>query len=482
MNFRATQAAQWIRTGALVLVALAAIAVNVIRFSSLEHSPPGFHVDELSGAVTVQCLETEGVDAVGSPYPLFADLKYGSPKPPTYIYPAILWTRVFGHSIASYRGLTAFFTVLGLIMLFGLARRMFGGEAALWAVVTATLSPTVFQISRVALEPVLAPFFIMAGMYCYLGPGPYRGAVAGGVMFALAMYSYPPARLFVPLFLLLFVACRWMQGQRRPGPVVAMGIALILVNIPLVRGTLSGEYMGRFNKIGIFSEKFLSEQGKSGRISDIVGIFFGNYAQHLDPDFLFVSGDKNLVYSTGRFGLLGWPEMLALALGFIVILAGVFRVITGRSQVDRSGVWTGVLLAGGVLLAIVPAALTWQDIPHALRMFLYWPFLSLGCGWILAVVCRRIPWLAPGILATVVVFGAVYLKHYFQVYPQRAYYMFSTFTKEEALAARTQEDWLKFIYRYRRQDYHARYYMMNYLKGQTCSSSQRAWQEVHKIP
>ncbi|MCA9395493.1 MAG: glycosyltransferase family 39 protein [Candidatus Omnitrophica bacterium] len=482
MNFRATQAVKVMHAGALVVAALVILAVNVIRFAGLEQSPPGFHVDELSGAVTVQCLETEGVDATGKPYPLFANLNYGSPKPPTYLYPAILWTRLFGHSIGSYRAFSAFITVMAIGMLFALARRMFGWEAAVWAALTASLSPTVFQISRVALEPGLAPFFVMAGIFCLLGRRPYVGAVLGGLMFALAMYSYPPARLFVPLFLMLFVVTRWLRGSRRLGPVFALGAALVIVNIPLVLGTLSGEYMGRFNKIGIFSEEFLAEQGKARRLKDIAGIFVQNYAQHLRPDFLFINGDENFVYSTGRFGLLGWLDMLALALGIVLVIFEVCRSTRGASRLKLSDITVSVELIGGILLAIVPAALTWQDIPHSLRMLLYWPFLALLSGWVLSTLCRRAPFVAPVILAVAVGFGTVYLRHYFKVYPERAYYMFSTFTKDEALSARTQEDWMKFMYRYRRQDYHTRYYMMNFLKGQTCASSQRAWQEVHKIP
>ena len=50
------------------------ITVNTFRFYKLEESPPGFHVDELATAVTIQCFATEGKDSLGRPLSLFNDL------------------------------------------------------------------------------------------------------------------------------------------------------------------------------------------------------------------------------------------------------------------------------------------------------------------------------------------------------------------------------------------------------------------------
>lgn len=471
-----------LRYGALTAAVILILLVNVLRFIGLDKSPPGFHVDELSGAVTVQCLEQEGVDAVGTPYPLFANLKYGSPKPPTYLYPAILWTRVFGHSIASYRAFSALITVLSLLALFMVAARLFDRETAVWCMLLGSLSPTVFQISRVGLEPGLAPLFLLGGIYFYWGKPRLWESAVSGALFAAAMYSYPPARLFVPVFVVLLVATRWGQGQRGFAHPAVMAASLCVVNIPLVRGTLSGEYMGRFEKIGIFSPEFWADQGKPGSMTDVAGIFWHNFAAHLSPDYLFVHGDENLVYSTGRFGLLGWADVLALVCAGIILVVAAARLIRGSVRFDQERTATALLFAGSILLAIVPAALTWQDIPHSLRMILYWPFLALLGGWSLATASRRVPASGLAFVTVAGLFAAVYFPHYFHVYPERSYYMFNGFTKDEALAAKSQTDWLKFLYRYRRQDYHARYYMMNYMDGQTCSSSQKVWKEVHKIP
>jgi len=468
----------WLTCSAILLIV---VAVNVIRFIGLEQSPPGFHVDELSGAVTVQCLSQEGIDALDNRYPLFADLNYGSPKPPTYIYPAVLWTKLFGYSIFSFRALSGFITVLSIIGLFFLSARLFSIHTAYWVILTASVSPFVFQVSRIALEACLAPCFIIWGIYFFVCSDKYINAVISGVFFCAAMYSYPPARLFIPLLILPLIYLRWNLKQRNFYFIGIVLIALALLSIPLVAGTLNGEYTGRFSKIGIFSEEFLAKLGKSKTVADLTGIFIHNYLKHLNPDFLFFSGDTNYVYSTGHFGLLSWLDSAAFLTGGIFLIFYVIRKVKNKTAVSQSRAGAVIFLTAGIVLSIVPSALTWQDIPHSLRIICIWPFLSLLTGYIVAQLSEKIPPAQYLVIVLVGVFVWIYGKHYFNVYPAQAYWMFNSNTKEEVLNAKTKEDWMKFMVRYRHQNFHLRYYLMNYLKGQNCSSTQKIWKEVHKI-
>src|SRR5438105_1036733 len=110
------------------LMILTIIVVNILRFWQLDNVPYGFNVDEMSGAVTVACMETEGVDAHLHPHPLFFEQHYGTPKPPIYTYPAIVWSKIFGHKVESLRGFTAFFNILTIVGLFLLARLIAGNS------------------------------------------------------------------------------------------------------------------------------------------------------------------------------------------------------------------------------------------------------------------------------------------------------------------------------------------------------------------
>ena len=72
------------------------------------------------------------------------------------------------------------------------------------------------------------------------------------------------------------------------------------------------------------------------------------------------------------------------------------------------------------------------------------------------------------------------LKPLFILYPQESKGWFSYWTKEEALNAKTGEDWLKFMVHYKEQDYHFRYYLMNY-HGESCSSSRAKWIKMREM-
>src|SRR5579863_7387082 len=87
----------------LGLIILVVLVLNILRFWKLDAIPDGFHVDEVGSAVTMQCFSERGCDAELNPWPLFGSMEYGQDKPPTYVYPGILWTKIFGTTVASLR-------------------------------------------------------------------------------------------------------------------------------------------------------------------------------------------------------------------------------------------------------------------------------------------------------------------------------------------------------------------------------------------
>ncbi len=78
------------------------------------------------------------------------------------------------------------------------------------------------------------------------------------------------------------------------------------------------------------------------------------------------------------------------------------------------------------LCGILPAALTWEAIPHALRSIGAWPFFSLlGAG---LLVLGEARWRAAraGACAVAVLHGALMLFVYFRLYPPLAQGAFSS--------------------------------------------------------
>lgn len=453
---------------------LVILIVNVFRFYSLNDIPYGAQVDELAGAVTVQCLATEGIDAHNRSWPLFSDLNFGTPKPPTYLYPAVLWTKFFGFSIGSFRALTAFFFVLALLGLLFVGRRILDREYGFWALLLGSISPWAWNLSRVSFESLSAVTFIIWGLYYILRPCRYYNLLASGILFSLAMYAYPPVRLQMPLTLAPILLFRYYSGRLTMKGVSIFLIAFFGFSLPLALQLISGNLMTRFNDISIFSKEYLMSIGCKGSWGGLLKLFVGNYLSHFRPDYLFLTGDANYIHSTRHFGILSWADIMGLVSGICIIVFTIFTRINIKSERAKEVYQLTIFLIICIFIAIIPAALTNDGLPHSLRTIGAWPFVILltsSGGW---YACRYLKAVLPIGIFIAGIFAYCLLGVYFNDYPKESKGMFGFWAREEALAARTEMDWLRFMYRYRTQDYHFRYYLMNN-KGLGCSKTREMW-------
>lgn len=447
----------------IALVALVP-AMNLVRFVGLEESPPGFYVDEAAGAVTIQCLATEGRDANGARYPLFSDVGFGTPKPPPYLYPGLLWTKLFGFSIASFRAFSAAVgtaTVCGLALL---GRRLLDRRFALLVAVAASLSPWAFLSSRIGWEVPLAPCFVVWGTYFLLQGGRAPCALASGLCLALAMHSYPPALAQVPLAVpLLFWFARKRGGVPRTGLLLA-GSSFLLVSIPLAWLALAGRAGERLRSVGIVNP---------GASLQEAGTFVRNLLLHLDPGFLFVSGDHNLRHSTQFTGQLGWLDSFALALAVALWAVGRLRKSSASPGAPRRMHALPLFFLVNAAIGVVPAALTRDGLPHALRSIGAWPFVSLLTGYALWTGLDRLRVLLPLAAAVSLAFATGFTTHFFAVYPETARTWFDAKLRDLASAARTRKDWQAVLAHFPQRGVQVRYFLMTRVPGQTCSRSER---------
>lgn len=461
----------------VVVIILLLVSLNGLRFWKLDTIPNGFHVDEAGSAVTMQCFSEKGCDAELTPWPLFGYIEYGQHKPPTYIYPGILWTKLFGSTVPSLRGYSAFALVVGILGLYFLASQLFGRSCGLIVVLAASCSPWAWVVTRVALESYFAPVFVIWGLYCFWRSTRWWNWILAGFLFACAMYTYPPARLQVPLMLLTIV---WYEWGRRRVPalaIVSFLSSLTLSLFPLVNNYLRGDLSRRFNKISIFNQNFLHSAGATGKPFEIIGIFFHNYFLHLTPRFLFLSGDPSYVHSTRHLGIFSLLDILALAI--CTVLLSLFFLSTSwkESPIIKNGRLI-LFLAVNFFIGIIPSALTNQELPHALRMCGSWPFMMLFTGIVLwsAAELAATAWIAialAGMLA-----GGILTYQYFMIYPKESKGMFDYWVKEQAENLKTGDDWKKFILIYHRRNYHIRYFMVHRLKW-TCKEANDFWWQIH---
>lgn len=380
---------QQLACAAIVVVLCAA------RFVRLNDTPAGFYLDEAAGAATLLCIE--------EPRLFFEEFPgTGTFFTPTYVYSGAAWTSVFGSSIAALRAHVAFYSVLTVVAVFLVARSLLGLDAGLFAALAAALSPWGFTFARIAWDPPLAPCFAMWAVYCFLR----RWFVVSGLLFAAAMYTYPPARLHVPLIVLMLFY-RSYKSHRSYTTYLTLALAVLpLAILPLNT---------RANALAVWSTEAPFTR------------FAWNLLSHLSLDFLVLRGDLNPRHGTQAFGILSWLDLLAL-------VAGVWFL---RRQQWQPAVFAAV----GWLGALAVASLTWEGIPHALRSLTGWPFLALLTGTLLAAACERwrvAPYL---VLACALAFPAAFLNVYFTTYRTASAPHFDAVLREEAERAQSTGNW-----------------------------------------
>ena len=449
----------------------------LLHFCSLDKIPYGFHVDEMSGSVAIGCLASEGVDAHNVRYPLFADLNYGTPKPPTYLYPALVWVKIFGYSVPSLRALSVTVHIVGIAGLFFLAHFLFGWRYAVLTVAVAVFSPWAWVLSRVAFESLFAVTFLIWGLYVFLRASRPWAMVLAAVLLAGAMYSYPPIRLQTPLILLPLIIYSRMKYRLSWKSLAVFSIVFIILLIPLAQKIItSHSLLQRFNQISIFSPDYLRSIGSNGNWIQLMQIFGYVYVLHFNPNFLFFKGDLSYVHSTRHFGILSWMDMAGLGIGLVFLVMLLFKPGRKDNPLLVHGHWL-IFLIVGVLIGVVPVAFTSSEIPNSLRIMGAWPFICLLTGFFLWQACER--WWGMWLVTVLItaLFAFAFLKVYFQVYPKESKGMFGYWTLEEANQLKTDDDWLKFVLLYRHDDYNARYFLMQY-RGLTCTQSRTLWERL----
>lgn len=459
----------------LIGILLIILVANGFRLYKLEDVPFGFHVDEMSSAVTIQCLATEGVDAYGNKYPVFSQ-DYGSYKPPTYIYPGVLWTKIFGYSIASFRGFTAFIFILGLPGLFLLCRRLISARFGLIAVLLASVSPWLWIHSRIGYEATMSLAYLFWGLYFFFKKDRVWNALISGMFLSLALYSYTPMRAEIPLLLLTLIVFRLKFWKPiRVVFIIWVLAALAFTALPLVHQMFFGGIQQRFANINIFNGDYLASIGKTTSLTSVAGVFINNYLMHFDFQFLFITGDKVISNSIKHFGELGWLDILGV-FAAIFLFAASFTPFK-PAPVSKEHRYLLIFLVINIAIGLIPDSLTQLESANSLRSICAWPFVEIFIAYFLWRWSMAWKGGLPAILLTGTVFSIALITTYFGPYVKESTGFYSPWAKQMAINAKTEKDWLSFLYFFRHNDFHARYYMMNY-HGDSCSGSKQKWESL----
>lgn len=325
----------------------------VLRLARLGSLPPAIFRDEAEKAYTAWSILRTGRDLTGHFLPIFIEV-FQVTTSAIYQYACIPFVALFGLNEWSARLPAVIAALVTILVNYAWMRRSRGTDAATWATVFLVLSPWHITFSRWAQQGIFLPLLLSSAMLCFqLFLTGRRAALSlAAASFALAIYAYDPARLFVPL--LMTVLCvayrRELIAHRLAALSAVVTFALVAAPTAWLIIHTPGAAFARLHAISIF------QPGQPWIAA--VPVFLGNYVQHFSPAFLLLRGDPEMRHSAG-VGVLTLMELIFI----------VYKLFTPKRRED----W---VLIAWILLFPVAASMTREGIPHALRSIVAIPAMQ----------------------------------------------------------------------------------------------------------
>ena len=161
-------------------------------------------------------------------------------KPPFFIYTLARWFQWFGVSDASGRSLNVLISALTMVILWRLARRIYGPRGGLWALAFFALSPFAISFApTMYTDPMLTLWIVLA-----LWAASWRLGLLAGLALGMGFATKQNALLFIPLIL---PALRLGRSPRW-GSVISNQLSVISNQFGVARSLFI--FLGRFAKHG----------------------------------------------------------------------------------------------------------------------------------------------------------------------------------------------------------------------------------------
>ena len=336
------------RRAPIILLIIAA-AVYLWR---LHDAPMYLASDEAIIANDAYAIATTGrtIDGVFLPLYIYIPLSASWFMPYIYYWTA-LWLTVLPLAEWSIRVPTAIIGLAGLVLMYRAARKLLGDRVlALIATAMLACAPTYFILSRYALDYIYPIPFILGWLYCLLtglesGRSP-RWLLAAGLCLAAGFYSYIASMALMPIyFLLTLAALRALRRPRRDFAMLTAGFAIPLMFFAIW-------LLQHPDVVRTTAERYGFAGGEVQAAPMDLAAIADRYWRFFHPDFLFLTGDSYLPFSTRTAGVFPLAGALLIAIGVYAALGPARSPIT-------------LMILAGFLLSPLPAALL-ED-PGAIR-------------------------------------------------------------------------------------------------------------------
>ena len=374
--------------------------------------------DELDVGYQAYSLWTTGRDYLGQKLPFYLH-SFSEWRAPLLIYFTAPFVGYLGLNPWAVRLPIVLLGLTNIFLLYLLVKKIVKSTRVAWlSAFILTITPWHLHYSRIAFEATLLLSLVILGVLAFL----QKRAFLAGISFALALYSYNTANVFVPLFLLILTYLFWPQIKQKRLWLGKLYFTFFLLVLPLLIITLRGPGSARFKLIAIFNDPKIIDQivfrRTTGLKNPLLERFFhnkltgwgraliDNYLTAFSPQFLFLSGDPNPRHNPPGWGQFYWFLAFWLVLGF----KALDRLKERRAK---------QLLLAWLFLAPLPASLTRGGGTQATRLFLLLPPLVVLMA--LGLSQLRFSWFKKLSYGFILIQLLFWLHNYWLHYPQEFY-------------------------------------------------------------
>jgi 4-amino-4-deoxy-L-arabinose transferase-like glycosyltransferase len=321
------------------------------RFWHLDSIPSGIYPDEAMNAN----------DAITSPGKLFYDANNG--REGLFINLIALSFSIFGISIWSFKFVSALAGVLTVIGIYFLGKEMFQKkEAGLLSAFFLAVSFWHVNFSRIGFRAILVPLVMSFSFYFLLKgfrTGKIYNLAAAGLIFGLGFHTYISFRLavlIIPIILAIFI---WNKIKNKQGVKKALVSSVVFLAFAFIAGLPIGiyflqnpeDFISRATGVSIFSQ------------DNPIFSFVKSLTIHLGM-FNFY-GDANWRHNFSQSPQLYWPVGIFFLLGLGI---SIKKLISSLKTKKGQELITHSLLLSWLFIMLLPGILTYEGIPHALRV------------------------------------------------------------------------------------------------------------------
>lgn len=353
------------------IVLLILMVATVFRFQHIGSVPPGLYPDEaMNGNNALEALAT-------GDFKVFYPENNG--REGLFINLQALSLRAFGNEPWALRIVSAALGVLTVLGTYLLAAKLFNWQIGALSSFLLAISFWHTLFSRIGFRAIIAPFFLVWGLY-FLWRGLQGGRLinfaVSGILWGLGFYTYIAFRA-MPLVLILVLLAYWTAVRKDfshekyvfTRNQLTRGLALLLVVFILTFLPLGwyfynhpADFFGRTGQLSIFAS------------GEVLKNFLANTVTTLGM-FNFV-GDWNWRHNLAGQPLLFWPIGVFFAAGFLRSWYKLHRTYKKHGHFPT----TQTLLLSWFLVGLLPVIFSNEGLPHALRAIIVAPVVFIFAG------------------------------------------------------------------------------------------------------